>query len=63
MFCLRFSKRAVAGWAVHVRQAVYFFNRAAVGWAVHVSAFDLFFITFAGNYIQTSADDVIISQL
>ena len=38
-----------------------FLNRAAVGWAVSCSAFGFFF--FVGNYIQTSADDVIISQL
>ena len=39
-------------------------NRAAVVWAVSCSAFGLFFIFFlVGNYIQTSADDVIISQL
>ena len=38
-------------------------NRAAVGWAVSCSAFGLFYFFFVGNYIQTSADDVIISQL
>ena len=34
----------------------------AVGWVVSCSAFGLFF-SFVCNYIQTSADDVIISQL
>ena len=40
-------------------------NHAAVGWAVSCSAFGLllFFFSFVGDYIQTSADDVIISQL
>ena len=43
----------------------FIFNRAAVGWAVSCSAFGLlfFFCSFVGDYIQTSADDVIISQL
>ena len=38
-------------------------NCAAVGWAVSCSAFGLLFFFLVGNYIQTSADDVIISQL
>ena len=39
-------------------------NRAAVGWAVSCFAFGLFiFFSFVGDYIQTSADDVTISQL
>ena len=44
------------------RIAFGFLNRAAVGWAVSCSAFSLLF-SFVGNYIQTSTDDVIISQL
>ena len=36
--------------------------RAAIGWAVSCSAFGLFFF-LVSNYIQTSADNVIISQL
>ena len=55
--------RAAVGWAVSC-SAFGLLNRAAVGWAVSCSAFGLFyFIFFVGNYIQTSADDVIISQL
>ena len=38
-------------------------SRAAVGWAVSCSAFGLLYQTSFGNYIQTSAHDVIISQL
>ena len=39
------------------------FNRTAIGVRKSSSAFSLFFFSFVGNYIQTSTDDVIISQL
>ena len=58
--------RAAVGWAVSCFAfGLFFLNRAAVGWAVSCFAFGLlfFFCSFVGDYIQTSADDVIISQL
>ena len=48
--------RGQYGWIL----AKFFLNRRAVGWAVSCSAFGLFlfFCSFVGDYIQTSADDV-----
>ena len=37
-------------------------NRVALGWAVYVLPSVYFFFSFVGNYIQTSAEDVMMSS-
>ena len=78
-FTFRFLNHAAVGWAVSCSAfglfiykprsrrlggfllCLRFFNRAAVGGRGSRNAFGFF--SFVCNYIQTSADDVIISQL